>query len=259
MPGPPPVTFATEAAIHLGGAEVQLHYLGPRPHQRRHRRLLPRSSRHGHGRSLSSCWDACRPWITPAAAPTIGWLPTLDNILKFDFDTVIPGHGPVSTKADHAEVQEESAKSPHPHARAASSKACRRGSVLVEAEDGRPRLGSSIRHRSSCALRAGGFYDELQASVKVRRRRCARSRNASPTSPIRNYRAVLGDGGQRSLRATRASSAPPERRPRTRESADRSVRVLRRAVSGDDGRPVRQSSNSTPAARARACPSRCRG
>ena len=31
---------------------------------------------------------------------TLGWLPTLENALKFDFDTVIPGHGPVATKAD---------------------------------------------------------------------------------------------------------------------------------------------------------------
>ena len=27
-------------------------------------------------------------------------VPTIDNILKFDFDTVIPDHGPVATRAD---------------------------------------------------------------------------------------------------------------------------------------------------------------
>jgi hypothetical protein len=31
---------------------------------------------------------------------TLGWVPTLDNVLTFDFDIAIPGHGPVSTKAD---------------------------------------------------------------------------------------------------------------------------------------------------------------
>ncbi len=31
---------------------------------------------------------------------TLGWVSTLDNMLKFDAETVIPGHGPVSTKAD---------------------------------------------------------------------------------------------------------------------------------------------------------------
>jgi glyoxylase-like metal-dependent hydrolase (beta-lactamase superfamily II) len=29
-----------------------------------------------------------------------GLVPTVDKALTFDFDTVIPGHGPVSTKAD---------------------------------------------------------------------------------------------------------------------------------------------------------------
>jgi hypothetical protein len=28
------------------------------------------------------------------------WVGTLDNILKLDFDTAIPGHGPVLTKAE---------------------------------------------------------------------------------------------------------------------------------------------------------------
>jgi glyoxylase-like metal-dependent hydrolase (beta-lactamase superfamily II) len=28
------------------------------------------------------------------------WIPAMDRILALDFDTVIPGHGPVSTRAD---------------------------------------------------------------------------------------------------------------------------------------------------------------
>ena len=30
----------------------------------------------------------------------IEWLPTLDKLLQIDFDTAIPGHGPVLTKED---------------------------------------------------------------------------------------------------------------------------------------------------------------
>ena len=30
----------------------------------------------------------------------IEWTKTLDGVLKLDFDTVIPGHGPISKKAD---------------------------------------------------------------------------------------------------------------------------------------------------------------
>jgi glyoxylase-like metal-dependent hydrolase (beta-lactamase superfamily II) len=35
-----------------------------------------------------------------AGGTTVGWLPTLDNMLKFDFDRAIPGHGPVASRAD---------------------------------------------------------------------------------------------------------------------------------------------------------------
>jgi glyoxylase-like metal-dependent hydrolase (beta-lactamase superfamily II) len=30
----------------------------------------------------------------------LDWSKTMDDMLKLDFDTVIPGHGPVSTRAD---------------------------------------------------------------------------------------------------------------------------------------------------------------
>ena len=33
------------------------------------------------------------------------WSKTLDGMLKLDFDTVIPGHGPVSTRADVAKFR----------------------------------------------------------------------------------------------------------------------------------------------------------
>jgi cytochrome c-type biogenesis protein CcmH/NrfF len=35
----------------------------------------------------------------------VEWTAVLDRTLKLDFDTVIPGHGPVSTKADLAKFR----------------------------------------------------------------------------------------------------------------------------------------------------------
>lgn len=99
QPGPPPVTFTTEAAVHLGGVEAQLFHVGPG---------------HTNGDAIVYFPDLRVmatgdlfvvlprvPTIDYAnGGTTLGWVPTLDNVLKFDFDTVIPGHGPVSTKAD---------------------------------------------------------------------------------------------------------------------------------------------------------------
>ena len=99
LPGPPPVTFTTEAAIHLGGAEVQMHYLG---------------TGHTNGDIVVYFPDlrviatgdlfvvlGRVPYIDYAGGGSMrGLVPTVDKALTFDFDTVIPGHGPVSTKAD---------------------------------------------------------------------------------------------------------------------------------------------------------------
>jgi glyoxylase-like metal-dependent hydrolase (beta-lactamase superfamily II) len=99
QPGPPPLTFTTEAAVHLGGAEAQLFHVGPG---------------HTNGDTIVYFPDlrvmaTGDLFVVLPRVPTIdygnggttlGWVPTLDNVLKFHFDTVIPGHGPVSTKAD---------------------------------------------------------------------------------------------------------------------------------------------------------------
>ncbi|MBM3819375.1 MAG: MBL fold metallo-hydrolase [Acidimicrobiia bacterium] len=105
QPGPPPVTYANEAAIHLGGAEVQLHHVG---------------RGHTNGDTIVYFPDL-RVMATgdlfvvlprvPAIDYTNGgtsleWLTTIDNIMKFDFDVVVPGHGPVSKKEDLARFKQ---------------------------------------------------------------------------------------------------------------------------------------------------------
>jgi len=99
QPGPPPITFTTEAGLHLGGAEVELHHVG---------------AGHTNGDAIVYFPDlkvmaTGDLFVVLPRVPTIdygnggttlGWVPTLDNVLQFDFDVAIPGHGPVSTKAD---------------------------------------------------------------------------------------------------------------------------------------------------------------
>lgn len=47
------------------------------------------------------------PTLAPRSAASRRRSPTLDNILKYDFDIAIPGHGPVSTKADVQKFKEK--------------------------------------------------------------------------------------------------------------------------------------------------------
>ena len=98
LAGPPPI-YTTEAAVHLGGIEVQLHHLGPGHSDGDTVVYFPDLRVIATG-DLFFMIDRA-PVVDYANGGTaVGWLPTIDNILKFDFDMAIPGHGPVSTRAD---------------------------------------------------------------------------------------------------------------------------------------------------------------
>jgi cyclase len=103
--GLPQVTFPDEASVHLGGKEVRAFYFG-----------------RGHTNGDSIIYFPDEKTIqtgdlflarTGTAAQKLfvfvdyahggslfEWTRTLDRALALDFDRVIPGHGPVSTKAD---------------------------------------------------------------------------------------------------------------------------------------------------------------
>ena len=112
--GLPRITFATELAVNLGGKEVQAHYYG-RGHTSGdaviyfpelkviHTGDLFLATRAG-GRGGAPARE--RPPGVPIyvdyvqGGSFLDWSKTMDDMLKLDFDTVIPGHGPVSTRAD---------------------------------------------------------------------------------------------------------------------------------------------------------------
>ena len=111
--GLPRITFTDQLDVHLGGKDVQAYYFG-RGHtsgdaviyfpglKAIHTGDLFLSIRAG-GRGASA---QPRPPGVPIyvdyvqGGSFLEWSKTLDGILKLDFDTVIPGHGPVSAKAD---------------------------------------------------------------------------------------------------------------------------------------------------------------
>lgn len=89
---PPRVVFSDQTAIYLGGVEVRAFYMG-RGHTNGDAVIYFPDLRTVHGGDLL---HATAPFIDYANGGTSrGWVATLNNILALDFDTAIPGHGPV--------------------------------------------------------------------------------------------------------------------------------------------------------------------
>src|SRR5262245_15700818 len=118
--GLPRLTFSDEFAVHLGGKEVIAKYFG-----RGHTSgdvivvfpelkavhtgdlFLGRAAGRG-GAAASSRPAGVNIYVDYAQGGSfLDWTKTLDGALQLDFDTVIPGHGPVSTKADVAQFRSD--------------------------------------------------------------------------------------------------------------------------------------------------------
>ena len=105
QPGPPRVVFADETAVFLGDAEAQMFHFG-RGHTNGDAVAYFPDLRTVHtgdlivfgqrldGSTLSPFWDFGN------GGSVLEWPATLTRLLALDFDTVIPGHGPLLTKDD---------------------------------------------------------------------------------------------------------------------------------------------------------------
>ena len=101
--GAPRVVFGDETAVFLGGVEVQAHHVG-RGHMNGDAVIYFPDLRAVHtgdlfiwgqrldGSTLAPFWDFGN------GGSATEWPTTLDKLLALDFDTVIPGHGPILTK-----------------------------------------------------------------------------------------------------------------------------------------------------------------
>jgi cyclase len=98
QPGPPRVTFTEETVLFLGGKEVRARYFG-RGHTNGDVMVYFPALRVLHTGDLMA---GTSPLIDYGGGGSlVEWTGTLDNAMKtWDFDTVIPGHGPVAKKAD---------------------------------------------------------------------------------------------------------------------------------------------------------------
>ena len=90
--GAPRIIFVDETAVFLGGVEVQAHYLGT-GHTNGDSVVYFPDLKTIHGGDLL---HTTAPFIDYAnGGSSRGWVSTLNNMLRFDFDTAIPGHGPL--------------------------------------------------------------------------------------------------------------------------------------------------------------------
>src|ERR1700736_3799920 len=98
QPGLPRITFSDETQVFLGGLEVRARHLG-RGHTNGDAVIYFPSERVLHTGDLFVNGGA--PFIDTNNGGSIKeWDKTVQAALQLDFDTVIPGHGPVTKKAD---------------------------------------------------------------------------------------------------------------------------------------------------------------
>lgn len=93
--GAPRIIYVDETAIFLGGVEVQAFYMGT-GHTNGDTVVYFPDLKTVHGGDLL---HTTAPFIDYGnGGSSRGWVSTINNMLKLDFDTVIPGHGPISDR-----------------------------------------------------------------------------------------------------------------------------------------------------------------
>jgi glyoxylase-like metal-dependent hydrolase (beta-lactamase superfamily II) len=104
LPGPGRIVYTDQQSVFLGGVEVQMRYMG-RGHTNGDSVIYFPDLRTVHTGDLvvwgkRSQGTTLTPNMDYAAGSGSGkeWVATLDKMLALDFDTAIPGHGPVLTK-----------------------------------------------------------------------------------------------------------------------------------------------------------------
>ncbi len=114
QPGQPRVTFADELEVHLGGKEVRAYHYGRGHTDGDVIVFFPElKTIHTGDIFLTNGTPArpAQPYMDYAAGGSaVEWTHVIDETGKLDFDTIIPGHGPVSDRAGLARWRGEVVK-----------------------------------------------------------------------------------------------------------------------------------------------------
>jgi cyclase len=95
--GPPPIVFSESATVYLGGAEAQAHHLG-RGHTNGDSVILFPDLGVIHTGDLFVGGSPYMDYGNGGSGAE--WSQTINNILELEFETIIPGHGPVMSRDD---------------------------------------------------------------------------------------------------------------------------------------------------------------
>jgi len=115
QPGVPQITFTDQIAVHLGGKEIIGRYFG-RAHTDGDTWVFFPAARvlasgdsftTGNGAGVNPTKSSTYGFIIAAGGSFTEITKTLDNVLKEDFDIVVPGHGPVGTRSDVIKWRDE--------------------------------------------------------------------------------------------------------------------------------------------------------
>lgn len=100
QPGKPTVTMETRASIHLGGKTAELFYFG-RAHTDGDLVVYFPAQKVISMGDMFTLGDATTQLIDYSGGGSArDWAGTLDGVLMLDFNSVVPGHGLVTTKAE---------------------------------------------------------------------------------------------------------------------------------------------------------------
>jgi glyoxylase-like metal-dependent hydrolase (beta-lactamase superfamily II) len=100
QPGLSNITFDGKSSLHLGGKRVDLFYFG-RGHTNGDIVALFPAQRVLAAGDLFTIGDSTPQLVDyPGGGSAKEWPQTIQGVLGLDFDQVVPGHGPVGTKAD---------------------------------------------------------------------------------------------------------------------------------------------------------------
>ncbi len=106
QPGQPVMTFNGSAQVHLGGKDVRMYYFG-RSHTNGDIVVLFPAQRVLAAGDMFTYGDATPELIDYSGGGSAKeWTSTLDKALQLDFETVVPGHGNVTSKAEMRKFRE---------------------------------------------------------------------------------------------------------------------------------------------------------
>jgi cyclase len=97
----PDVTFDDRLVLHLGDRVIELLYLGPAHTIGDAVVYLPQDK-------LLFAGDIAFHYVTPLAfeGHVSGWIKVIDRVTRLNVETIVPGHGPVGSKAELREMRD---------------------------------------------------------------------------------------------------------------------------------------------------------